>query len=81
MNPASNLVRIAATHGERPAVRLDDAILTFRDLDDASAPGARLLRERGVDPGDPASGSCCPACPTSPPRASACCAPAAWLSR
>jgi long-chain acyl-CoA synthetase len=52
VNLASNLVRTAARHTDRPAVRLNDAVLTFRDLDVASARVAGHLRERGLEPGD-----------------------------
>ena len=52
VNLASNLVRTAARHADRPAVRLNDAVLTFRDLDAASARVAGHLRERGLEPGD-----------------------------
>src|SRR5258708_4886255 len=34
------------------AVRVDDAAMTYRELDEASARGAGLLHERGVKPGD-----------------------------
>jgi long-chain acyl-CoA synthetase len=52
VNLASNLVRTAAGHADRPAVRLDDSVLTFQDLDAASARVAGHLRERGLRPGD-----------------------------
>ena len=52
MNLASNLVRTAARHADRPAVRLNDMIMTFQDLDTASARVAGHLRERGLQPGD-----------------------------
>jgi long-chain acyl-CoA synthetase len=38
---------------ERPAVRLDDATLSYAQLDDLSARAAGWLRSRGVRPGDP----------------------------
>ena len=37
---------------DRPAVRLDDSTLTYRDLDIAVAHAAGLLRAHGVRPGD-----------------------------
>jgi long-chain acyl-CoA synthetase len=52
MNLADNLVRTAALHPHRPAVRLDDTVLTYAELDDRSARVARLLALRGVEPGD-----------------------------
>src|SRR5207248_9949052 len=52
MNLADNLVRSAALHPDRPAVRLDDTVLTYAELDDRSARVARLLAIRGIEPGD-----------------------------
>jgi long-chain acyl-CoA synthetase len=52
VNLAANLLRTAARYPERPAVRLDDTVLTYADLADASARTAALLHERGVRPGD-----------------------------
>ncbi|HEV7965298.1 MAG TPA: AMP-binding protein, partial [Actinoplanes sp.] len=56
MNPANNLaanlLRSAARFPDRPAVRLDDTILTYADLDDRSARAATWLIARGVRPGD-----------------------------
>jgi long-chain acyl-CoA synthetase len=52
MNLASNLTRTAGHYAERTAVRLGEAAMTFRDLDEASARLAGLLRARGVRPGD-----------------------------
>ncbi|CAM3686538.1 long-chain-fatty-acid--CoA ligase [Smaragdicoccus niigatensis] len=52
MNLASLLVRSAADHRDRPAIRLGDAITTYRELDAASARVAALLNSRGVAPGD-----------------------------
>ncbi|MCE5292284.1 MAG: long-chain fatty acid--CoA ligase [Nocardiaceae bacterium] len=52
MNLASFLVRSAADHRDRPAIRLGDAITTYRDLDAASARVAALLTRHGVEPGD-----------------------------
>src|SRR5256886_3076059 len=51
MNLAENLVRSAATNPARPAVRLDDTILTYAGLDDGRRRVAGLLREFGVRPG------------------------------
>jgi long-chain acyl-CoA synthetase len=53
---SENLARIltdaAAEHGDRIAFKLDDAELTYAQLDAASARAAGLLRARGVEPGD-----------------------------
>jgi long-chain acyl-CoA synthetase len=51
-NLASNLADTARAHGDRTAVRVDDALMTYRELDEASARVAGLLRERGFKPGD-----------------------------
>jgi len=51
-NLAANLVTTAAEHGDRPAVRLDDHVLTYQDLYDAAAVVAGSLKERGIAPGD-----------------------------
>jgi long-chain acyl-CoA synthetase len=52
MNLADNLVRSADLFPDRPAVRLDDTVLTYADLDAGSARVAGLLRERGLEAGD-----------------------------
>jgi long-chain acyl-CoA synthetase len=52
MNLAQNLTSTAAEHPDRPALRLDDAVLTYAQLDEASARAAGLLRGRGVERGD-----------------------------
>src|SRR6266542_905719 len=52
VNLANNLVRSADALPHRPAIRLDETILTYADLDSGSAQAAGLLRERGVRPGD-----------------------------
>jgi long-chain acyl-CoA synthetase len=53
---SANLSRIvveaAQRHPDRPALKLDDAVLTYRQLDDATARVAGLLREKGLAPGD-----------------------------
>ena len=46
------LTDTAARHADRPAVRLDDLTLTYRELDDAVARCAGVLRAAGVGPGD-----------------------------
>ncbi len=51
-NLARNLTETTRAHAGRVAVRVDDAALTYRALDEASARVAGLLRERGLEPGD-----------------------------
>src|ERR1700723_2766143 len=51
-NLARNLTETTRAHAGRVAVRVDDAALTYRALDEASARVAGLLRERGLKPGD-----------------------------
>jgi long-chain acyl-CoA synthetase len=52
MNLADNLVRTAASYPDRTAVRLDDTILNYAELDERSARVASLLAMRGIEPGD-----------------------------
>ncbi|HEY6637081.1 MAG TPA: long-chain fatty acid--CoA ligase [Solirubrobacterales bacterium] len=52
MNLAENLTSTAAEHPDRPALRLDEAELTYAQLDEASARVAGLLRTKGVGRGD-----------------------------
>src|ERR1700750_3461017 len=40
------------SRGEHVAIKLDDATLTYDQLDDAVAALAGLLRAKGVEPGD-----------------------------
>jgi len=51
-NFASELSAAAAADGERPAVKLDDIVLTYGLLDAAVARAAGLLKARGVETGD-----------------------------
>lgn len=51
-NLADNLTRTAAKNGDRPAVRLDDSVLSYRELQDGARRVATLLTEKGVGPGD-----------------------------
>ena len=51
-NLAANLVQTAGDHGDRPAVRLDDHVLTYSDLHAAAAAVAGMLADRGLKPGD-----------------------------
>ena len=51
-NLSSALARTAADHGDKPAVRLDDLVLTYAQLQDAADRTAALLSSLGVAPGD-----------------------------
>jgi long-chain acyl-CoA synthetase len=51
-NLAMNLTNTTRTHAGRVAVRVDNAAMTYRALDEASARVARLLHDRGLKPGD-----------------------------
>jgi long-chain acyl-CoA synthetase len=52
VNLAANLLRSADRFPDRPAVRLDDTVLTYADLAADSARAATLLQRRGIGPGD-----------------------------
>jgi long-chain acyl-CoA synthetase len=52
-NLALDLREAAQMYPGRPAVRLDDTVLSYARLDELSARVAGWLRERGVQPGDP----------------------------
>lgn len=51
-NLATNLRRAVDAYPQRPAVRLDDEVLSYRTLAERSAGVAASLRSRGVRPGD-----------------------------
>jgi long-chain acyl-CoA synthetase len=51
-NLASILTDTAGEHGERTALKLDDAELTYEQLDEASARAAALVKAKGIEPGD-----------------------------
>jgi long-chain acyl-CoA synthetase len=51
-NFAELLSGAAADAPDRPAAKLDDAVLSFEQLDAAVARAAGMLRSRGVEPGD-----------------------------
>ncbi len=51
-NLAHQLTRTAEQHGDRPAVRLDDMVLTYDGLLDGARRVSALLRAQGVGPGD-----------------------------
>ncbi len=49
---AHNLTYTAEQHGDRPAIRLDDTVLTYTELQDAARRVTSMLRARGIGPGD-----------------------------
>src|SRR3954470_7885444 len=51
-NLATILTDSAVAHGDRLALRLDDAEFTYKLLDEASARVATLLKAKGMQPGD-----------------------------
>ena len=51
-NLAQNLITTAEQHGDRPAVRLDDLVLTYAQLLDGARRVTALLKSKGVGPGD-----------------------------
>ena len=51
-NLADNLTKTAEEHGDRPAVRLDDMVLSYDELLDGARRVAALLADKGVGPGD-----------------------------
>jgi long-chain acyl-CoA synthetase len=51
-NLARNLTDTTRVHAGRVAVRVDNAAMTYRAVDEASARVAGLLHERGLEPGD-----------------------------
>ena len=51
-NLADNLTKTAEQHPDRPAVRLDDMVLTYRELQDGARRVSTLLASKGVGPGD-----------------------------
>jgi long-chain acyl-CoA synthetase len=52
VNLATILTASAERHPDRPALKLDDAELTYAQLDEASARVGRLLSDRGIGAGD-----------------------------
>jgi long-chain acyl-CoA synthetase len=52
MNLARILDEAARMYPERPAVRLDELVISYQQLDDLSARAAAWLGERGISPGD-----------------------------
>jgi long-chain acyl-CoA synthetase len=51
-NLAEILANAAERFGDRAALKLDDAVMTYAQLDDASARVAGVLSERGLEAGD-----------------------------
>jgi len=51
-NLAENLTTTAKEHGDRPAVRLDDLVLSYDELLDGARRVSAMLKARGVGPGD-----------------------------
>ena len=51
-NLAENLTATAAKHPNRPAVKLDDTVLTYQQLQDGARRVAALLKSKGLKPGD-----------------------------
>jgi long-chain acyl-CoA synthetase len=51
-NLASILTETASRHGDRIALKLDDAELSYKQLEEASARAAGLIRAKGVEAGD-----------------------------
>lgn len=51
-NLASNLHDAAIQYADRPAIRLDDTVLTYSQFDDLSARVAGWLIQHGAEPGD-----------------------------
>jgi len=51
-NLASFLTETAERHGDRPALKLDDEVVTYEQLDEGSARAAAMLRSKGFEPGD-----------------------------
>nr|WP_243757629.1 long-chain fatty acid--CoA ligase [Allobranchiibius sp. GilTou38] len=49
---ADNLTQTAEQHGDRPAIKLDDLVLTYSELQDGARRVAALLKDKGVGPGD-----------------------------
>ncbi|HWE14859.1 MAG TPA: long-chain fatty acid--CoA ligase [Solirubrobacteraceae bacterium] len=49
---AQLLTESASQHGQRPALKLDDNVVSYNAFNDGAARVAGLLRERGLQPGD-----------------------------
>jgi long-chain acyl-CoA synthetase len=51
-NLARNLLHAADRAGDRPALRMDDAVLTYAEFRDAALRVAAFLQQKGIGPGD-----------------------------
>src|SRR3954467_10365493 len=51
-NLAHLLTESAARHADRPALKLDDTVLSYATLDQGASRVAGLLKDRGLQPGD-----------------------------
>ena len=51
-NLANLLTETASRRGDRPALKLDDSVLTYAMLNEGATRVAGLLKERGLQPGD-----------------------------
>jgi len=51
-NLADNLTTTAKQHGDRPAIKLDDLVLTYDELQDGARRVAALLKSKSIGPGD-----------------------------
>jgi long-chain acyl-CoA synthetase len=51
-NLAHNLTASAQRYPDSAALRIEDVVITYAELDEATARVAGLLRERGLEPGD-----------------------------
>ena len=51
MNLSDNLLQAARGHADRPALRLDDHAMTYRQFLDAARGVGGMLRGRGIEPG------------------------------
>jgi len=51
-NLAHNLTASAQRYRDSAALRIEDVVMTYAELDEATARVAGLLRERGLEPGD-----------------------------
>jgi acyl-CoA synthetase (AMP-forming)/AMP-acid ligase II len=74
-NLANHLLRTAAEHPDRPAVKLDEQVLSYAQLRDAAARMATLLRQLGSSPVTGWACSC-RTCRRSRSRVSGHCSPA-----
>ena len=51
-NLAGILTETVAEHGDRPALKLDDTVVTYDALNEGATRVAGLLKQRGLEPGD-----------------------------